>query len=112
MQVDPRNLKFDRLSGRSFLAAWKEYNREEYEGMREQWREHLQESGEIPREIKEQPAEKYYERSGGQEESWPTRRAYYIDENVQAQARKDAIAQLEADSTKSKSWIGRIFKRG
>ena len=78
--------------------------------MREEWRERLQESGEIPVEIKEGPT-KNDEQMPVQQGNRPIREAYHVDESVHAQAREDDMAQLENDSNKSKSWIGRVFKR-
>jgi hypothetical protein len=113
--VDPRILQSKRLDGRIFFEEWARQNETEYQAKSEEWRERLREAREIPEEKTERPDRESFLGQNGEtrveEQDRPHRNASHIDESVQAQAREDAMAQLEDASSKPKLWLGKIFKR-
>jgi hypothetical protein len=81
--------------GRALITAWRKDRPLEYNRKRREWKSYLEAIEEIPVNRTRRPMP---------EES-------RVDEGLHPEAREDAIAQLEDQSSKSKSWIGRVFKR-
>ncbi len=115
-QIEPPKLHGRQRDGEAFIEAWKTDSPVEYDNKKEQWREYLERIEEIEQEKLEQEKLERTGKTSVMQKILVTRDTPVEDEPPRSEdddyvrAREDAVAQSE-DSSKSKSWLARVFRR-